>query len=105
MAECVGDDLPSTSLHEKDADMKTIVFASAAVICLGVGAARAADQGGSEDSGLVNPNTYFTELPGVDPTAPGARPNDASANAWQATGQQPPASTQATHYGATSRGS
>jgi hypothetical protein len=78
--------------------MKTMVFASAAVICLGVGAAWA-DQGGGEDSGLVNPNTYFTELPGVDSAAPGARPNDAAANAWQTGGQQPTASTQATPYG------
>jgi hypothetical protein len=86
--------------------MKTIVFAFAAVIGLGIGAAWA-DQG-SEDSGLVDPNTYFTELPGVDPAAPGVRPNDAPANAWQTIGQQPTASTQASPYGGmvapTSRG-
>ena len=79
--------------------MKTIVFASAAVICLGMGAAWADQGGGGEDSGLVDPNTYFTELPGVDPAAPGVRPNDAAANAWQIGGQQPTASTQATPYG------
>lgn len=87
--------------------MKTIVFASAAVICLGIGAAWA-DQGG-EDSGLVNPNSYFTELPGVDPVAPGVRANDAVANPWQTGGQQPTASLQASPYGGmaatTSRGS
>jgi hypothetical protein len=90
--------MPSTSLHEKDPAMKTILFASAAVICLGVGAARA-DQG-PEDSGFVNPNSYFTELPGVDATAPGTRPNDATANAWQTGGQQqqPTATTQANPY-------
>ena len=78
--------------------MKTILFASAAVVCLGMGAAWA-DQG--EDSGLVGPNTYFTELHGVDPTAPGARPNDAAANPWQTMEQQPTTSTQATPYGGT----
>jgi hypothetical protein len=79
--------------------MKTMILASAAVLCLGVGAAWA-DQGG-EDSGLLGPNTYFTELPGVAPTAPGARPNDAVANAWQTVGSQPTANTQAVPYGGT----
>jgi hypothetical protein len=89
--------------------MKMIALASAAVIGLGVGAAWAEDAGG-EDSGFVNPNSFFTELPGVDSTAPGARPNNSSANAWQ-TGvpQRPTATTQANPYGGapatTSRGS
>ena len=73
--------------------MKTIFLAAAAAFCLGVGAAHA-DQG--EDSGAIDPNSYFTELPGEVPTAPGARPNDAPANAWQLMGQQPTSTTQAT---------
>jgi hypothetical protein len=77
--------------------MKTMVLASAAVLCLGIGAAWA-DQGG-EDSGLLGPNTYFTELPGVVATAPGAPANDAAANAWQTAGPQPTAATRANPYG------
>jgi hypothetical protein len=72
--------------------MKTIFLAAAAALCLGVGAAHA-DQG--EDSGAIDPNSYFTELPGEVSTAPGARPNDAPANAWQFMGQ-PTSTTQAT---------
>ncbi|HEY7581289.1 MAG TPA: hypothetical protein VH855_27145 [Acetobacteraceae bacterium] len=79
--------------------MKTMVLASAAVLCLGMGAAWA-DQGG-EDSGLLGPNTYFTELPGVVATPPGTRANDAAANAWQTVGRQPTAATQANPYGGT----
>ena len=72
--------------------MKTILLAAAAAFCLGVGAAHA-DQG--EDSGAIDPNSFFTELPGEVSTAPGARPNDAPANAWQLMGQQPTSTTQA----------
>jgi hypothetical protein len=72
--------------------MKTIFLAAAAALCLGVGAAHA-DQG--EDSGAIDPNSYFTELPGEVSTAPGARPNDAPANAWQLMGQQSTSTTQA----------
>ena len=72
--------------------MKTIFLAAAAAFCLGVGAAHA-DNG--EDSGAIDPNSYFTELPGEVSTAPGARPNDAPANAWQFMGQ-PTSTTQAT---------
>jgi hypothetical protein len=81
--------------------MKMMIFASAAVLSLGMGAAWADQGGGGEDSGLIAPNTFFTELPGVDPTAPGVRPNDAPANAWQTNGQQPTANTQANPYGGT----
>jgi hypothetical protein len=72
--------------------MKTIFLAAAAALCLGVGSAHA-DQG--EDGGAVDPNSFFTELPGEVSTAPGARPNDAPANAWQLMGQ-PTSTTQAT---------
>jgi hypothetical protein len=71
--------------------MKTIVLAAAAALCLGVGAAHA--DNGAEDSGAIGPNSFFTELPGEVATAPGARPNDAPANAWQLMGQ--PTSTTA----------
>ena len=74
--------------------MKTIFLAAAAAICLGVGAAHA--DNGAEDSGVIGPNSFFTELPGVVPTAPGARANDAPANAWQLTGLQARSTTQAT---------
>jgi hypothetical protein len=77
-------------------EMKTILLAAAAAVCLGVGAAQA-DQG--EDSGAIDPNSYFTELPGEVSTAPGARPNDAPANAWQLLGQQSTSTTQATPAG------
>jgi hypothetical protein len=87
---------------KKDAEMKTTILASAAMLCLGIGSAWA-DQGG-EDSGLLGPNTYFTELPGVVAIPPGARPNDAMANAWQAVGQQSTATTQAPYGGATGAG-
>jgi hypothetical protein len=79
--------------------MKTMLLAAAAALCLGVGAARA-DQG--EDSGAIDPNSYFTELPGEVSTAPGARPNDAAANAWQLTGQ-PTSTTQAAPSSGTNR--
>ena len=73
--------------------MKTIFLAAAAALCLGVGAAHA--DNGAEDSGVIGPNSFFTELPGVVPTAPGARANDAPANAWQLTGLQARSTTQA----------
>jgi hypothetical protein len=76
--------------------MKTMFLAAAAALCLGVGAAHA-DQG--EDSGGFEPNSFFTELPGEVSTAPGARPNDAPANAWQLMGQ-PRTTTQAIPSGA-----
>jgi hypothetical protein len=72
--------------------MKTIFLAAAAALCLGVGAAHA--DNGAEDSGVIGPNSFFTELPGVVPTAPGARANDAPANAWQLTGLQARSTTQ-----------
>jgi hypothetical protein len=71
--------------------MKTILFAASATLCLGIGAAYAEDEGGS-----LGPNSFFTELPGQEETAPGARPNNAAANKWQLVGQQPTATTQAT---------
>ena len=77
--------------------MKTIFLAAAVAFCLGVGAAHA--DNGAEDSGVVGPNSFFTELPGVVPTAPGARANDAPANAWQLTGEQTRSATQATPSG------
>lgn len=73
--------------------MKTMFLAAAAALCLGVGAAHA--DNGAEDSGTIGPNSFFTELPGEVSTAPGARPNDAPANAWQLMGQ-PTSTTQAT---------
>jgi hypothetical protein len=77
--------------------MKTILFAAAATLCLGIGAAHAdGDGAGGEDSGAWEPNSFFTELPGQAATAPGARPNNAAANQWQLVGQQPIVTTQAT---------
>jgi len=77
--------------------MKTILLAAAAAFCLGVGAAHA--DNGAEDSGEIGPNSFFTELPGVVPTAPGARANDAPANVWQLSGQQIKSTTQAAPSG------
>ncbi len=81
--------------------MKTISLAAAAALCLGVGAAHA--DNGAEDSGVIGPNSFFTELPGVVPTAPGARANDAPANVWQFTGQQDKSTTQVTPSGGANR--
>ncbi len=55
--------------------MKTTLLAAAALLCLGTGAAYAE----GEDGGYI-PNTFFTQLPGVVATAPGAPPNNVAAN-------------------------
>ena len=73
--------------------MKTILFAAPATLCLGIGAARA--DGGDDSGGSLGPNSFFTELPGQQETAPGARPNNVAANQWQLVAQQPTATTQA----------
>jgi hypothetical protein len=57
--------------------MKTMLLAAAAVLTLGVGAAYA--DGGGEEGGTI-PNTFFTELPGVD-AQQGELPNDVAVNA------------------------
>jgi hypothetical protein len=62
--------------------MKTILLAASALLSLGVGVAYA--DGGDDEGGAVA-NTYFTELPGVVSTAPGAIPNDLAANGYQTT--------------------
>jgi len=62
--------------------MKTMLLAAAAVLCLGAGAAYAdgdGDGGAGEDGGTI-PNTFFTELPGVD-AQQGQQPNDVAVNA------------------------
>jgi hypothetical protein len=64
--------------NAKDNSMRTMLLAAAAVLSLGVGAAYA-DSGGGEDGGVI-PNTFFSELPGVD-TQQGQQPNDVAANA------------------------
>src|ERR1700749_2543081 len=49
--------------------MKTaVLLAASAMLCIGVGVAYA--DGGDDEGGTVA-NTFFTELPGVVPTAPG----------------------------------
>lgn len=58
--------------------MKTMLLAAAAVLSLGVGAAYAEGDGG-EDGGTI-PNTFFTELPGVQ-VQQGQQPNNVAANA------------------------
>jgi hypothetical protein len=65
--------------------MKTMILAMAAMLSLGAGAAYA-DGSDSENDATI-PNTFFTELPGVVATAPGARPNNAAPVASQAVGQ------------------
>ena len=61
--------------------MKTaVLLAASAMLCIGVGVAYA--DGGDDEGGTVA-NTFFTELPGVVPTAPGALPNNAEVNAYQ----------------------
>jgi|HubBroStandDraft_6_1064221.scaffolds.fasta_scaffold553509_2 hypothetical protein len=63
--------------------MKTaVLLAASAMLCIGVGAAYA-DSG--DDEGGTVANTFFTELPGVVPTAPGAIPNDVAVNGYQTT--------------------
>ncbi len=71
--------------------MKTILLAAAAMLCIGVGVAYA--DGGDDEGGAVA-NTFFSELPGVLPTAPGAPPNNVSANGYQ-TMTQPTATSSA----------
>jgi hypothetical protein len=61
--------------------MKTLLFAAAAMLSIGIGVAYA--DGGGDDEGSTIANTYFTELPGVVSTAPGAPPNNAEVNADQ----------------------
>jgi hypothetical protein len=68
--------------------MKTMLLATAAVLCLGMTAAYA--DGGDDEGGTVA-NTYFTELPGVVATAPGQQPNDVAVNGYVA----PPATATA----------
>ena len=55
--------------------MRTMLLAAAAVLSLGVGAAYA----DGDDGGMI-PNTFFTELPGVD-VQQGPQPNDVAVNA------------------------
>ena len=64
--------------------MKTILLAASAMLCLGVGVAYA--DGGDDEGGAIA-NAYFTELPGVVSTAPGAIPNDVAVNGYQTTPQ------------------
>jgi hypothetical protein len=61
--------------------MKTaVLLAASAMLCIGVGVAYA--DGGDDEGGTVA-NTFFTELPGVVPTAPGAILNDVAVNGYQ----------------------
>jgi hypothetical protein len=61
--------------------MKTaVLLAASAMLCIGVGVAYA---DGGDDEGSTVANTFFTELPGVVPTAPGAIPNDVAVNGYQ----------------------
>lgn len=60
--------------------MRTIILASAAVLALGAGAAYAGDGEG------VQPNTFFTELPGVIAQAPVAQVPSSVAQAQQPAG-------------------
>ena len=46
--------------------MKTMLLAAAAALSLGIGSAYA----DSNSSGGTIPNTFFTQLPGVNPTLP-----------------------------------
>jgi hypothetical protein len=66
-------------MMESDNLMKTILLASAAVLCLSVGVAYA--DGGDNEGGTIA-NTLFTELPGVVSTAPGAIPNNVAVNGY-----------------------
>jgi hypothetical protein len=60
--------------------MKTLLFAAAAMMSIGIGVAYA---DGGDDEGGTLANTFFTELPGVVSTAPGAPSNNAQVNAYQ----------------------
>ncbi len=60
--------------------MKTILLAAAAMLSIGAGVAYA-DSG--DDEGGAVANTFFSELPGVVPTAPGAIPNNVAVNGYQ----------------------
>lgn len=60
--------------------MKTMLLAAAAVLSLGVGAAYAEGDGGAGEDGGTVPNTFFTELPGVD-AQQGRLPNNVAVNA------------------------
>jgi hypothetical protein len=64
--------------------MKTILLAASATLCIGIGVAYA--DGGDDEGGAVA-NTFFTELPGVVATAPGAPPNNVAVNGYQTTPQ------------------
>jgi hypothetical protein len=55
--------------------MRTIILATVAVLGIGVGAAYAGD---GEDGGTI-PDTFFSELPGVQPTPTGTLPNNVAA--------------------------
>lgn len=65
--------------------MKTMFLAAAAVLCLGTTAAYA---DGADTEGGAVANTWFSELPGVISTAPGAPANNVAANGYQASPQQ-----------------
>ena len=60
--------------------MRTLLFAAAAMLSIGMGVAYAES---GDDEGGTGANTFFTELPGVTATAPGAIPNDVAVNAYQ----------------------
>ncbi|MGC1409444.1 MAG: hypothetical protein WA864_10925 [Acetobacteraceae bacterium] len=77
--------------------MKTILLAAAAMLCIGVGVAYA--ESGDDEGGTI-PNTFFTELPGVISTAPGAPPNNFAVNGSQ-TMTQPTATSSAAPSAAT----
>jgi hypothetical protein len=81
---CQKASVPSRHWTEKDNLMKTILLAASAMLCIGVGVAYA--DGGDDEGGAVA-NTFFTELPGVVATAPGAIPNDVAVNGYQTTPQ------------------
>jgi hypothetical protein len=77
--------------------MKTILLAAAATVCIGVGVAYA--EAGDDEGGTIA-NTFFTELPGVVSTAPGAPPNNVAVNGYQTT-TQPSATSSAAQPAAT----
>ncbi len=60
--------------------MKTMLLVAAAVLSLGAGAAYAQSEGGAGEDGGTIPNTFFTELPGVD-AQQGEQPNNVAVNA------------------------
>ena len=77
--------------------MKTILLAAAAMLCIGVGVAYA--EAGDDEGGTIA-NTFFTELPGVVDTAPGAPANNVVVNGSQST-TQPTATSSAAPSAAT----